>query len=128
MKNTKAKRGPIAEKIIPFQSLIPQASAQKRLVIDNDPLVFAGPMTDDLIGPDWRFDTVHFNRSWLAAVRNVKPPNHRGIEGITEREWSAWQNLAESRGVDVSELVCDIRTDHLSHVLTAQRCLRKTMS
>ncbi len=42
------------------------------------------------------------------AVRNVKPPNHRGIEGITSREWEAWQSLAESRGVPVSELVRDI--------------------
>ena len=87
MKNTKAKRGPIAEKIIPFQSLIPQASAQKRLVIDNDPLVFAGPMTDDLIGPDLRLRFI----SNEAGLRLSETSNPRIIRELREsRKWSAW--------------------------------------
>ncbi len=35
-------------------------------VIAADDLVFEGPETDDLIGPQWRHDTVHFNGPGLA--------------------------------------------------------------
>ncbi len=34
-------------------------------VIDNDPLTFAGPHTDDLNGSEWRYDTIHFNEAGL---------------------------------------------------------------
>ena len=34
-------------------------------VIDTDPLTFAGPLTDDLNGTDWRYDTIHFNEAGL---------------------------------------------------------------
>lgn len=34
-------------------------------VIDADPLTFAGPLTDDLNGTDWRYDTIHFNEAGL---------------------------------------------------------------
>jgi hypothetical protein len=39
-------------------------SAQQA-VIDSDPLTFEGPFTDDLIGDQWRYDTVHFNEAGL---------------------------------------------------------------
>ncbi len=38
---------------------------QDRVVAD-DPLVFAGPTTEDLLGADWRYDNVHFNARGLA--------------------------------------------------------------
>ncbi len=47
------------------------ASAEARIlaaqldVIAGDPLVFAGAMTDDLIGSEWRYDMVHFNEAGL---------------------------------------------------------------
>jgi hypothetical protein len=34
-------------------------------VIDEDPLTFAGPHTDDLNGTEWRYDTIHFNEAGL---------------------------------------------------------------
>ena len=45
-------------------------------VIAEDPPVFEGPMTDDLIGPEWRYDGIHFNepglrehaRRWMEAI------------------------------------------------------------
>ncbi len=37
----------------------------QQLVIDNDPLTYEGPYTDDLIGDEWRYDTVHFNEAGL---------------------------------------------------------------
>ena len=37
----------------------------QQLVIDNDPLTFEGPYTDDMIGEEWRYDTVHFNEAGL---------------------------------------------------------------
>jgi hypothetical protein len=39
------------------------ANAQKELT--KYPHVFQGPTTDDLIGPEWRFDRVHFNKTGL---------------------------------------------------------------
>jgi hypothetical protein len=38
----------------------------QQMVIDADPLTFEGPFTDDLIGDEWRWDTVHFNLAGLA--------------------------------------------------------------
>jgi len=37
----------------------------QQLVIDNDPLTYEGPYTDDMIGEKWRYDTVHFNEAGL---------------------------------------------------------------
>ena len=37
----------------------------QQLVIDNDPLTYEGPYTDDMIGDEWRYDTVHFNEAGL---------------------------------------------------------------
>ncbi|MDP6378344.1 MAG: sialate O-acetylesterase [Candidatus Thalassarchaeaceae archaeon] len=37
----------------------------QQLVIDNDPLTYEGPYTDDMIGGEWRYDTVHFNEAGL---------------------------------------------------------------
>ena len=34
-------------------------------VIDDDPLTFPGPPTDDLNGTQWRYDTIHFNEAGL---------------------------------------------------------------
>ena len=34
-------------------------------VIDEDPLTFPGPPTDDLNGTQWRYDTIHFNEAGL---------------------------------------------------------------
>ena len=34
-------------------------------VIDEDPLTFQGPYTDDLNGTQWRYDTIHFNEAGL---------------------------------------------------------------
>ena len=34
-------------------------------VIDDDPLTFPGPYTDDLNGTQWRYDTIHFNEAGL---------------------------------------------------------------
>ena len=34
-------------------------------VIDDDPLTFPGPNTDDLNGTQWRYDTIHFNEAGL---------------------------------------------------------------
>jgi len=39
--------------------------AAQRDVIATDPLVFAGPLTDDLIGTEWRYDSIHFNQAGL---------------------------------------------------------------
>ncbi len=43
----------------------------QQLVINNDPLTYEGPYTDDMIGEEWRYDTVHFNEAGLIehAVR-----------------------------------------------------------
>ena len=48
----------------------------QRMVIAADPLTFEGPATDDMVGPDWRHDGIHFNerglrehaRRWFAVV------------------------------------------------------------
>ncbi|DAC48625.1 MAG TPA: hypothetical protein HA340_06545, partial [Candidatus Thalassarchaeaceae archaeon] len=37
----------------------------QQLVINNDPLTYEGPYTDDMIGGEWRYDTVHFNEAGL---------------------------------------------------------------
>ena len=37
----------------------------QQIVIDNDPLTFEGPYTDDLIGEEWRYDGIHFNELGL---------------------------------------------------------------
>lgn len=34
-------------------------------VIDGDATVFPGPFTDDITGPEWRYDNVHFNQAGL---------------------------------------------------------------
>ncbi|CAI8274758.1 MAG: Alpha-agarase [Euryarchaeota archaeon UBA443] len=34
-------------------------------VIEDDPLTFPGPHTDDLNGTQWRYDTIHFNEAGL---------------------------------------------------------------
>ena len=34
-------------------------------VIEDDPLTFPGPYTDDLNGTQWRYDTIHFNEAGL---------------------------------------------------------------
>lgn len=39
--------------------------AGQQLVIDTDPLIFEGPLTDDLLGDAWRYDQVHFNQAGL---------------------------------------------------------------
>jgi len=39
--------------------------AGQQAVIDADPLVLPGPLTDDLIGSKWRHDLVHFNGAGL---------------------------------------------------------------
>jgi hypothetical protein len=39
--------------------------AGQESVIEDDPLVFRGPLTDDLIGSRWRSDTIHFNEAGL---------------------------------------------------------------
>lgn len=39
--------------------------AGQDIVIAADPLVFAGPPTDDLLGTQWRHDAVHFNEAGL---------------------------------------------------------------
>ena len=51
------------------------ANAQQS-VIDDDPLVFEGPNTDEMIGSEWRRDGCHFNgngltehaRRWYNAI------------------------------------------------------------
>ncbi len=53
-----------------FLPNLPQASmdavvAGQDQVIAQDPLTFAGPNTDDLIGEEWRWDTVHFTVAGL---------------------------------------------------------------
>ena len=37
----------------------------QRKVVRDDPLVFAGANTDNLLGADWRYDNVHFNEQGL---------------------------------------------------------------
>ncbi|MEC9073409.1 MAG: hypothetical protein VX938_13545, partial [Myxococcota bacterium] len=37
----------------------------QQAVIDTDPLTFQGPTTEDLIGPEWRWDDVHFSHAGL---------------------------------------------------------------
>jgi len=39
--------------------------AAQQQVIDQDPLVFQGAATDDLLGFDWRYDNLHFNEVGL---------------------------------------------------------------
>lgn len=39
--------------------------AGQQAVIDGDALVFEGPTTDDLVGPTWRHDGIHFNEAGL---------------------------------------------------------------
>lgn len=39
--------------------------AGQQQVIDEDPLVFQGASTDDLLGFDWRYDNLHFNEAGL---------------------------------------------------------------
>lgn len=54
---------------LPSQFSTPDAQAQivegQRMVIEADPLVFQGPLTDDLVGRDWRWDEIHFNAAGL---------------------------------------------------------------
>ena len=55
---------------------------QKQTCRDN-PAVFEGPLTDDLTGPEWRCDTIHFNakgfrehgRRWSTQVLKNLYPN-----------------------------------------------------
>ncbi len=49
---------------IPEEDRPPIIAAQQQ-VIDGDPLVFLGPYTDALIGPEWRYDNCHFNEAGL---------------------------------------------------------------
>ncbi len=42
----------------------------QQAVIDADPLTFEGPYTDDLIGDQWRYDSVHFNEVGLIEHAN----------------------------------------------------------
>ena len=42
----------------------------QQAVIDADPLTFEGPYTDDLIGDQWRYDSVHFNELGLIEHAN----------------------------------------------------------
>ncbi len=42
----------------------------QQAVIDADPLTFEGPYTDDLIGEQWRYDSVHFNELGLIEHAN----------------------------------------------------------
>ena len=56
--------------------------AGQEQVIESDPLIFAGPLTDDLVGSDWRWDQVHFNEAglrlhaqrWADAVHSIVVP------------------------------------------------------
>ena len=55
--------------------------AGQGIVIERDALVFEGPATDDLVGPEWRHDGIHFNgpglaehgERWAAAVLAALP-------------------------------------------------------
>jgi len=38
--------------------------------IEADPLTFPGPYTDDMLGPEWRYDEVHFNEAGLIEHAN----------------------------------------------------------
>ena len=44
-----------------------RVTAGQQLVIESDPLVFRGALTDDLLGRDWRYDDVHFNADGLVV-------------------------------------------------------------
>lgn len=52
---------------LPFTSLESESEilAGQKQVIDSDPLVFAGPLTDDLTGEDLRYDGIHFTETGL---------------------------------------------------------------
>ena len=57
-------------------------------VIDQDPLTFEGPTTEDLIGEAWRYDAVHFN-----------------VPGLVEhaQRWDAVIELPTCQGFDETE-------------------------
>ncbi len=60
-------------------------------VIDELPLVFAGPTTDDMVGPEWRYDAVHFNEMGLREharrwVDVISLPTCHGFEGVPDDE------------------------------------------
>jgi hypothetical protein len=68
---------------------IAEVVAGQNAVIATVPGVFAGPSTDDLVGPDWRYDTVHFNerglrehgRRWAEAILAALPFPARAPDG-----------------------------------------------
>lgn len=58
-------------------------------VVEVVPSVFAGPVTDDLVGEAWRYDTVHFNERGLREhasrwVDAISLPQCHGFEGVTD--------------------------------------------
>jgi hypothetical protein len=56
-------------------------------VIQSDPLVFRGAFTNDLQGPDWRWDGAHFNEAglrehaarWSRAIAAILVPEPPGL-------------------------------------------------
>ena len=52
---------------LPVTTLAQEAAvvAAQEEVIANDPLAFAGAATDDLLGPDLRYDAIHFGQAGL---------------------------------------------------------------
>ena len=53
----------------------------QQIVIDNDPLTYEGPYTDDLIGGEWRYDGIHFNE--LGLIEHAKRWN-TSVIGLIE--------------------------------------------
>ena len=73
--------GAVADRIIDAQNA----------VIASDPLVFEGPATDPLVGPEWRHDGIHFNepglrehaRLWWETIEDYFDLSERPRPAIT---------------------------------------------
>jgi len=96
---------------IALVSFVPPTSAEvlagQEQVIAQDPLVFLGAETDDLIGVTWRHDGIHFNeaglrehaRRWLTAINaafDFDLPGPRSLPGDCNRD----------AVLDLSDAVC----------------------
>ncbi len=70
------------------QAAIDAVVAGQQRTIDADPSVQEGPTTDDLLGPPWRYDAVHFNEAGLRE-HALRWSDHLALppcEGFADRQ------------------------------------------
>jgi hypothetical protein len=91
-------------------------------VIDQDPLTFGGPTTEDMLGTEWRYDNVHFNvpglvehaKRWDAVIELPSCQGFDDTEDCEETVADPAPDADAGSGDDVAEPIADAEQEVLS--------------